>query len=65
MTAVFQNVMDTLTKEFLQAHAFIDVSEGAKIEHIALVEKLLTKLDITNSGSASSRYQVSNGWTTK
>ena len=52
MPAEFQKVIDNLLKEFPQANAFIDdiliSSKGTKIEHIALVEKILKKLDISN-----------------
>ena len=52
MPAEFQKVIDNLLKEFFQANAFIDgiliASKGTKIEHIALVEKLLKKLDVSN-----------------
>ena len=51
MPAEFQKVIDNLLKEFPQANAFIDdiliASKGTKIEHIALVEKLLKKLDVS------------------
>ena len=52
MPAEFQRVMDAILAEFPCAHAFIDdilvISKGTKIEHIALVEKILTKLDKEN-----------------
>ena len=52
MPAEFQKVIDNLLKEFPQANAFIDdiliASKGTKIEHIALVEKILKKLDVSN-----------------
>ena len=52
MPAEFQKVIDNLIKEFPQANAFIDdiliASKGTKIEHIALVEKILKKLDVSN-----------------
>ena len=52
MPAEFQRVMDAILAEFPCAHAFIDdilvISKGTKIEHIALVEKILTKLDREN-----------------
>ena len=52
MPAELQKVIDNLLKEFPQANAFIDdiliASKGAKIEHIALVEKILKKLDVSN-----------------
>ena len=52
MPAEFQKVIDNLLKEFPQANAFIDgiliASKGTKIEHIALVEKVLKKLDVSN-----------------
>ena len=45
--------MDNLTKDFPQAHAFIDdillVSKSKKIEHISLEKKILKKLDETNA----------------
>ena len=52
MPAEFQRVMDAILAEFPCAHAFIDdilvISKGTKIEHIALVEKILAKLDREN-----------------
>ena len=52
MPAEFQKVIDNLLKEFPQANAFIDdiliASKGTKTEHIALVEKILKKLDVSN-----------------
>ena len=52
MPVEFQKVFDNLLKEFPQANAFIDdiliASKGNKIEHIALVEKILKKLDVSN-----------------
>ena len=49
MPAEFQRVMDAILSEFPCSHAFIDdilvLSKGTKIEHIALVEKILSKLD--------------------
>ena len=49
MPAEFQRVMDAILSEFPCAHAFIDdilvISKGTNIEHIALVEQKLTKLD--------------------
>ena len=53
MPAEFQKVIDNLFKQFPQANAFIDdiliASKGIKIEHIALVEKVLKKLDVSNA----------------
>ena len=52
MPAEFQKVIDNLLGEFPQANAFIDdiliASKGTKVEHIALVEKVLKKLDVSN-----------------
>ena len=52
MPAEFQRVMDAILAEFPCAHAFIDdilvISKGTKIEHIALVEKILAKLNKEN-----------------
>ena len=52
MPAEFQKVINILLKEFPQANAFIVdnliPSKGTKIEHIALVEKILRKLDVSN-----------------
>ena len=52
MPAEFQRVMDTILSEFPYAHAFVDdilvLSKGTKIDHIALVEKILLKLDKKN-----------------
>ena len=52
MPAEFRKVIDNLLKEFPQANAFIDdiliASKGTKTEHIALVEKILKKLDVSN-----------------
>ena len=49
MPAEFQRVMDAILSEFPCAYAFIDdilvLSKRTKIEHIALVEKILLKLD--------------------
>ena len=50
--AEFQKVIDNLLKEFSQANAIIDdiliASKRTKIEHIALVENILKKLDVSN-----------------
>ena len=52
MPAEFQKVIDNLLKKFPQANAFIDdiliASRGTKVEHIALVERILKKLDVSN-----------------
>ena len=52
MPAEFQRVMDAILAELPCAHDFIDdilvISKGTKIEHIALVEKILAKLDKEN-----------------
>ena len=52
MSAEFQKVIDILLKEFPQANAFIDdiliASKGTRVEHIALVEIILKKLDVSN-----------------
>ena len=52
MPAEFQKVIHNFLKEFPQANAFIDdiliASKGTKIEHSALVEKILKKLDVSN-----------------
>ena len=52
MPAEFQRVMDAILSELPCAHAFIDdflvISKVTKIEHIALVEKILLKLDKEN-----------------
>ena len=52
LPAEFQKVIDNLVKEFPQANGFIDdiliASKRTKIEHIALVEKILKKLDVSN-----------------
>ena len=52
MPAEFQRVMDAILSKFPCAHAFIDdiliLSMGTKIEHIALAEKILSKLDKEN-----------------
>ena len=52
MPAEFQKVIDNLLKDFPQANAFIEdtliASKGTKIKHIALVEKILKKLDVSN-----------------
>ena len=52
MPAEFQRVTDAILSEYPCAHAFIDdilvISKGTKIEHIALVEKFLSKLDKEN-----------------
>ena len=50
---MFEKVIDNLIKEFPQANAFIDdvliASKGTRIEHIALVGKVLKKLDVSNA----------------
>ena len=50
--AEFQRVMDAILSEFPCAHAFTDdilvLSKGTKLQHIALVEKILLKLDTEN-----------------
>ena len=50
--ADFQKIIDNLLKEFPQSNAFIDdiliASKGTKVEHFALVEKILKKLDVSN-----------------
>ena len=52
MPAEFQRVMDAILSEFPCAHASIDdilvISKGSKIEHFALEEKTLKKLDKEN-----------------
>ena len=52
MPAEFQKVIDNLLKEFTQANAFIDdiliASKGTRVERIAIVEKVLKKLDVSN-----------------
>ena len=52
MPAEFQKVIDNLLKKFPRAKAFIDdiliASKGTRVEHIALVEKILKKLDVSN-----------------
>ena len=52
MPAEFQKVIHNLLKKFPQASAFTDdiliASKGPKIEHIAMMEKILRKLDISN-----------------
>ena len=52
MPAEFQKVIDNLLQEFPQADAFVDdifiASKKTKIENIALVEKILKKLDVSN-----------------
>ena len=51
--AEFQKVIDNLFKEYPQANSFIDdilfASTTTTIEHIALVEKILKKLDVSNA----------------
>ena len=53
MPAEFQKVIHNLLKEFPQANAFINVllivSKGIKIKQIALVEKILKKLDVSDA----------------
>ena len=52
MPAELQKSIDNLLKEFPQANTFIDdiliASKGTKVEHIALMEKILKKLDVSN-----------------
>ena len=52
MPAEFQKVIDNLLKEFPQANAFIDdiliASKVTKVEHNALMEKILKNLDVSN-----------------
>ena len=49
MRAEFQRVMDSILSEYPQAHSFIDdilvITKGSEIEHIAIVKKILRKLD--------------------
>ena len=53
MPAELQKVIDTLLKKFPVANAFIDdilvVLKGIEIEHIALVEKILRKLNVSKT----------------
>ena len=62
MPAEFQRVMDAILAEFPCAHAFIDdilvISKGTKIEHIALVEKILAKLDRKNMALKLEKCQL-------
>ena len=62
MPVDFQRVMDTLTKDFLQAHILIDdnwiVSKGTKIEHISLVEKTLKKINVANASLKLRKFQL-------
>ena len=62
MPAEFQEVTDSLIKEFLQANAFIDdiliAAKGTKVEHIALVEKILKKLDVSNVALKLRKYEI-------
>ena len=50
--AEFQKFIDNLLKEFPQANAFINdiliASKGTKVEHIASVERILKKLNVSN-----------------
>ena len=52
MPAGIQKVIDNLLKEFPQANAFTDdiliASKETKREHIASMEKILKKLDVSN-----------------
>ena len=52
MQAEFQRVRDAILSKFPCPHAFIDgiliISKGSKIEHIALMEKILKKIDKEN-----------------
>ena len=49
MLTDFQHVLDAILSEFLRAHAFKDdflvILNGSELEHIALVEEILKKLD--------------------
>ena len=53
MPAEFQKVIDTLIKNFSQAHAFNDdiliVSKSTKIEQNSLVEKILKNINVANT----------------
>ena len=53
MPVEFQKVIHKLLKDFPQTNAFIDVllilSKRTKIKQIALVEKILKKLDVSNA----------------
>ena len=53
LTAELQKVMDTLIKNFLPAHAFVDdiliVSKVTKIEDLLLIQKGLKKVDVANA----------------
>ena len=61
MPAEFQKVIDNLLKDFPQADAFIDdilvVSKGTKLEHIALVEKFLEKLDVSSAALQLRKFE--------
>ena len=61
MPAEFQKVLDNLLMEFPQANALIDeiliASKETKVEHIALVEKVLKKLDVSNVSLKLRKYQ--------
>ena len=50
---MFEKIIDNLLKEFNQANPFIDdiliASQGTRTEHIALFEKVLKKLDVSNA----------------
>ena len=52
MPAEFQRVMDSISKEFPQANAFIDdilvTTKETEVEHISLVEKVLRKFNREN-----------------
>ena len=52
MPTEFPKFIDNLLKEFPQANAFIDdiliACKETKVEHIALVEKIFKKLDVSN-----------------
>ena len=76
MPTEFQRVMDAILSEFPCAHAFIyDIfllSKGTKIEHIALVKKILSKLDKENMAVklekcqfAKNEYEWLGHWITK
>ena len=65
MGTEIQRVIDSILKEIPNAHAFINdflvLSKGTKIEHIAIVEKILRKLDRENNALQLPKCDFSGG----
>ena len=61
MLADFQKVIDTLLEQFPEANAFVNdilvVSKETKLDYIALVEKILRELDVSNAALKLRKYE--------